>query len=640
MKSHKVTALILVLISGMIPAFIGQFFAGKPVSRNIHVRNFRYGKDPSVIRCNRGDTLHITFSSDDTGHSFFLQEFNVDAKVTPLRDEIEIFRTDDPTIPPAISRELTLVARHAGIMNYIVSKSYYRCHVWCGPMHAFESGKLLIFPNTLLLFSLGCLAGIVLLWVFMPVRVKISAQAYGTDIFMKFPFLEKIARARWPQIILTVLALMLIYVVVMTTLFGTKVSGRNLGVLLMWAVWLFLLVAFLTPFGGRAWCTVCPLPMLGDFLQRRSFLTPETGKTGPYNNHFSGLFRKWPAWLDNNWLRLSFFLVLATFSTTLVASPKVSGLAVLSLIIVPTIMATIWEHRAFCRYVCPISVFITPFSELSPVGLRTRSEETCNRCRPKFCQNGNNSGWACPYGLNAGELKSNTECGLCLECVRSCTYKNVTFVTKPAGKVTVSGSMSGAWLAIAIFTTSVVYSILYLGHWPVLRDYVNILDKDNWDLFGIYSAGFLFLIMFLVPGILYLLALAGTKLSEPGSSARTLFLEYSGAILPLGLTMWIAFVIPMLFVNVTFLAQSLSDPFGWGWDFFGTSNIPWRQFIPQYIPWFQAILVLTGLNLSLRNIHVREGGNYPNDFSGKVPALPIVLFLVAVATGMILFFTN
>lgn len=640
MKSHKLTAFIIVLISGLIPAAVCQFFTAEPVSRNIHVRNFRYGKDPSVIRCNRGDTLHLTFSSEDTGHSFFLQEFNTDAKVTPLKTEVEIFRADDPTVPPLISRELTLVARHEGIKNFLVSKSNFRCHVWCGPMHAFESGKLVIFPNTLLFFSLGCLAAISLLWLFIPAGEKIKVQPSGTDLFLRFPFLEKAARSRWPQIIFTVIALLLIYVVIMTTIFGTKVSGRNLGVLLMWAVWLFLLVFFMTPFGGRIWCTICPLPMIGDFLQRRSFFTPITGKTGRYNNHFSGLFLKWPSWLANNWLRLFVFLVLATFSTTLVASPRVSGMAVLALIIVPTLMALVWEHRAFCRYVCPISVFITPFSELSPLGLRSRSEETCSQCKPKFCQNGNNSGWACPYGLNMGEVKNNTECGLCLECVRSCAYRNVTFVTKSAGKTYQPRSLSQAWIAIAIFTTSIVYSILYLGHWPVLRDYVNILDKHNWDLFAIYATGYLLLILFLVPGILYLLALAGKKLLPDGGSVKAIFLEYSGIILPLGLTLWISFVIPMLFVNVTFIAQSLSDPFGWGWDFFGTSNIPWKQFIPQYIPWFQTILILTGLYLSLRNIPDVNSGHFPAGYKRKISSLPIALFLITVAAGMIVFFAN
>jgi hypothetical protein len=156
---------------GIIPAFISQFFVKTPIDRYIHIRSFRYGKDPSVIRCNRGDRLHLTFSTNDTGHSFFLEEFDIDAKISPARDEVEVFKASDPTQKSTLTHELTLTAQYPGIQNYLISKSNYRCHVWCGPMHAFELGKLIIMPNTLLTFSLGCTVGIILLWLFSVFKV-------------------------------------------------------------------------------------------------------------------------------------------------------------------------------------------------------------------------------------------------------------------------------------------------------------------------------------------------------------------------------------------------------------------------------------------------------------------------------------
>jgi hypothetical protein len=69
-----------------------------------------------------------------------------------------------------------------------------------------------------------------------------------------------------------------------------------------------------------------------------------------------------------------------------------------------------------------------------------------------------------------------------------------------------------------------------------------------------------------MPGIIWALSAAGKTISKQNS--REVFLLSAGSLLPLGLMLWIAFVIPMLFVNVTFVAQSFSDPFGWGWDFF------------------------------------------------------------------------
>ena len=299
-------------------------------------------------------------------------------------------------------------------------------------MHAFEQGKLIILPNTLLVFSLGSLFGILFIWlvsVFRKATPEISSndeKAGYKDLLKKSGFLKGVVISRYTQATLTIFTMVMIYIVILTSVFGTKVSGRNLGVLLMWAIWLFALVAMITPFFGRFWCTICPLPFFGDLIQRKSFFNPLKGKTGSYNNKFSGLFLKWPEWLKNDWLRLLVFLVLATFSTTLVATPFISGITVLMLMIVPTIMSGIWELRAFCRYVCPVSVFVGPFSRMSTLALRNKSQEVCDQCKPHYCENGNTNGWACPYGLNVGEIKENTDCGLCLECMRSCSYNNVS----------------------------------------------------------------------------------------------------------------------------------------------------------------------------------------------------------------------
>jgi polyferredoxin len=635
---------LVIFIFGLISAMVCQFFTKEPGSKYIHVRNFRYGKDPSVIRCNRGDTLHLTFSTEDTGHSFYLEEFDIDAKISPARDMVEVFKTSDPTQDHYQTRELSFVARHPGILNYLVSKSNYRCHVWCGPMHAFESGKLVIMPNTLLIFSLGCIAGILFLWITgiftNRVSIRDNDKSGYHDILGKEGIIKKIFTSRWPQIILTLVAMMMIYIVILTTLLGTKMSGRNLGVLLMWAVWLFLLVAILTPFLGRIWCTICPLPFFGDLIQRRSFFNPSTGKTNGYNNHFYGFFHNWPARLQNNWIKLFFFLILATFSTTMVANPRVSAIAVIMLILIPTIMAVFWELRAFCQYVCPVSVFVGPFSRMSMLALRNRSQLVCDNCKGIYCKKGNIKGWACPYSLNTGEIKENTDCGMCFECLRSCTYNNITLYRRPFASELGNRNYGDAWGTMVVFTLAIIYSILYEGHWPVIRDFVNILDKKNWDLFGIYTLVIWSLSLVIVPGIFYLLSFLAVRLSGIRFSVKEVFLASSGSLLPIGLMLWIAFVIPMLFVNVTFIIQSISDPFGWGWDFLGTANIPWHQFVPRLVPWLQAILVLSGLILSLRNLNNTW---LHEKFASKqlfIVTLPIAIFITFTSVFMIFFFTN
>ncbi len=644
-KKHIVNFLIVIGF-GIVPAFVSQFFEKEPVTRNIHIRSFRYGKDPSVIRCNRGDTLRLTFSTDDTGHSFFLEEFDIDAKVSPARDEVEVFKVTDPTEKPVVANEVVFIAQHSGVQNFLVARSNYRCHVWCGPMHAFEHGKLIIFPNTLLVFSLGCTIGILFLWIigfFIQSKSELSfedkKEGYR-DLLAKSKLLRKLVTSRWPQVILMMFAMILVYVVILTTFFGTKMSGRNLGVLLMWGIWLFLLIAILTPFLGRIWCTICPLPFFGDLFQRKSVFTPIEGTKGEYRNQYSGLFLKWPKWMQNSWPKLILLLFLTTFSAVLVALPKVTGAAVILLLVLPTLLAIVFEHRAFCRYLCPVSGFLGPFSRTSTLALRNKSQSVCDKCKPHFCQKGSPKGWACPYGINVGEMTESTDCGLCLECTRSCLYNNVTIYSRPFATELGTRNWSEAWLTIGIFTLALVYSVLYQGHWPVVRDYVNILDKGNWGLFGIYSLVVWSLSLIVMPGILYLLSLVGSRFSKLQVSVKEIFLNSAGALLPLGLILWITFVIPMLFVNVTFVMQSASDPFGWGWDFFGTANIPWHQLLPKMVPWIQSVLILAGLYFSLRNLK-RSWIKY--QFNSKElfqMILPMGLFIAASSVAMIFFFTN
>jgi polyferredoxin/heme/copper-type cytochrome/quinol oxidase subunit 2 len=645
MLKKSIKNIAIVFCFGSLFALAGQFFIKEPRDRDIHIRNFRYGKDPSVIRCNRGDRLHLTFSTDDTGHSFFIEEFDMDVKVSPAQDLVSVFKVSDPSKEPVLTKDVTLTAKHPGILNYLVSKSYFRCHVWCGPMHAFEQGKLVIFPNTLLLFSFGSLAGVILIWILNVFRKDRNSNNSIHDkplknLLKEAVFFRKVIVSRLPQIVITLFVMALIYIVILTTIFGTKVSGRNLGVLMMWTIWLFVLIAILTPFGGRLWCTFCPLPFFGDWIQRRSFFSPVPGITKEYNNKFFGLFLKWPEYLKNSWLRLIFFLILATFSTTLVAIPKISGITILILFLIPTLMALIWELRSFCRYVCPVNVFVGPFSGLSFLAIRNKSQDICNKCKSHSCQKGSINGWACPYGLNLKDLKANKDCGFCLECIRSCQYNNVSIFKRSFGTERTTSDISGAMLSIAIFTIAIIYSILYLGIWPVVRDYVNIIDKKNWDLFGLYSLILLTLVLIIVPGILYLLAIAGLKLSKIKTESDAVFKAYSGSILPLGMMLWIAFVIPMLFVNVTFIVQSASDPFGWGWDFFGTANIPWHQVLPQFIPWIQAVFILTGSYISLKNLRIVWEQNNHKSRKVFLICLPMVVFIISVSVAMLVFFTN
>lgn len=76
------------------------------------------------------------------------------------------------------------------------------------------------------------------------------------------------------------------------------------------------------------------------------------------------------------------------------------------------------DNRAFCKYICPITVFLKPFSYFSFLRVKCDKEKciSCNKCKRN-----------CPMNVdmldNSRRRKNGTECILCMNCVDGCPKK-------------------------------------------------------------------------------------------------------------------------------------------------------------------------------------------------------------------------
>lgn len=160
---------------------------------------------------------------------------------------------------------------------------------------------------------------------------------------------------------------------------------------------------------GRGWCGyACWTAMILDFLPYKKPRKPRIEKLGI---------------LRYVMFALSFTLVASLFLTHVAHLEKIMFYLFLigNLLYygVGIALAYIFkDNRAFCKYVCPITVFLKPMSYYSL--LRVHCEESkcvhCEKCLR-----------ACPMDVEVNKesrtRKNGTECILCYECTKACPVK-------------------------------------------------------------------------------------------------------------------------------------------------------------------------------------------------------------------------
>ena len=115
------------------------------------------------------------------------------------------------------------------------------------------------------------------------------------------PLIKGLLRSRWPQLVLRAFTLGVFLLAILAGILGTPVGNRNIAIVLVWIAWWGLLALLAVPLFGRGWCSICPIPMPGEWLQQGSLLEPR-GKG-------LGLGKRWPNPLRNIWIQNGAFLL-------------------------------------------------------------------------------------------------------------------------------------------------------------------------------------------------------------------------------------------------------------------------------------------------------------------------------------------
>ncbi len=437
----------------------------------------------------------------------------------------------------------------------------------------------------------------------------------------RFPLIKNLLKNRYPQLVIFVLMLAGFLFAIVAGLVGTPVGSHNFSIVFVWIAWWAILILVAVPFFGRGWCGVCPIPVVGDWLQRGAVLEP-VKKTPRWLN------LRVPAKFRNMWMQNISFTLVALFSSVILTTPVVTSVVLAAMLFLAIGLSMVFERRAFCRYLCPVGGFIGLYAQTAPLELRVKNKNVCAQCVGKPCYNGSELGSGCPWDVFPGGLTKNTYCGLCMECIRTCPHDNIALNLRPfsADLAKPSAKLDETFKAFIMLGAALVYAYVLMGSNGAVKLAAYSVFSPAW--FG-YAAGFLAVIFGLLPGLFWLSVKFGDIKTSPTGKQ---FATAATALIPLGLMFWVAFSLSFVLTNATYIFAAISDPLGLGWNLFGTAATTWQPMLSSLVTPTQTLVLVGGLAWSARTAQKST----PQAGISPAPVMVYCLLTTFVMLGLLL----
>ncbi len=477
-------------------------------------------------------------------------------------------------------------------------------------------------------------------------------QPYKKRDLLENKLFKRLILNRNLQPVLQFLAFLPFVFIVVTGIIGTSLGAKNFAIAFTWILWSVLLQLILIPFMGRVWCLVCPIVWPGELIQRK--LWSRYGTSRLFNLRWpkalQKVYMRWPRALQNVWIQNFIFLFFAIWIVVLVTQPFVTALVVIILIAVAMVVFMLFPRRIFCRYLCPPSLFIGIYSTFSPIEVRVKDKEVCLKPRSqggcdKECYVGTEKGYGCPWYEFPQTMVSNIDCGLCMECFKTCPLDNIALNIRPwwaeAESKDLEKKSDEAWRVLSLLGLSIVYTSVLFGPWSWIKNWGNLLELSI-DVGLLQHLFFAILVIDIAFGIfpgLHLLASAGSKFVAGARNIPTtkLFVEYAYAYIPLGLMLWGGFNFSLIMMEWSYIPVVASDPFGAGWNLLGSTHFPWIP-ISLPIPIAEIAFAALGIILSIKVGYTILRRNFPVKSQAIKALIPFAIFTVGVAALFLWFY--
>ena len=433
--------------------------------------------------------------------------------------------------------------------------------------------------------------------------------------------LRRVLKAPMTIFVARLVFVLVFVLIILAGLFGNQNATMNIAPLLTWTIWwagLIILVLFF----GKVWCYVCPWDAIATWTERMKFWGPRRSGIG--------LGLKWPRRLRNIWPAVALFLLLTwiELGMSITVIPRATAWIALTILALSIICALVFERKSFCRYGCLVGRISGLYSMFASVELRATNLETCAACKTHDCYRGNEQGDGCPTFELPQVMQQSTYCILCAECIKTCPSDNISLRLRPWGSdlvAPVRPRADEAFLTLILLAMTSFHGLTMTPVWPRWTYAVQeALGGPPMLTFTVLMVAIIATPILLYAGL--------TRISAIWSaphSGKVLFLHYAYAFLPLALFYHLAHNAEHFLIESPKVFALLSDPFGWGWNLFGTSQWKAAPLITLEGIWIiQVTAVLIGHIFSLWISARTTRRLIPQRGRAFVVQLPILLAMI------------
>jgi len=485
-----------------------------------------------------------------------------------------------------------------------------------GPIHAHGFGQRYDLPVPLSYFLGGAAAAVAFSFVIVGIVIQGGGAGAGHRTF-------DLTARRWfrltlgSHVALWLVKLASIFVfglIIATAFWGSEKPLDNLSPTFIWIIW-WVGMGFVSATIGNVWALINPWKIVFEAFE--GLLGGREGFTPMQRYPIS--WSAWPAvvlfgvfaWLENVYGGASL--------------PSNIGTIIIVFSVIQWAGMFYFGKNAWLRHGDPLAVLFGLFARFSVTEARVHGRALCRRCELDCAPDGSK---------NADEGEDCAECYACFE--RAESAERYVLLRPPAAGLIRPERVSTALMVFVIMALSAVTfdGLKETPWWNTVHRELEVLGVSWVDTIGLFGIPLLFLAIFL--GFAWAMRRLSSNAMTTGDMARAFVLS----LIPIALAYHFAHFLALLLIQGQVIVPLASDPFGRGWDLFGTADYAIDiGVINARAAWFFSIAVIVvGHVAAVFIAHVvslRKISDHAAAMRSQYPMLVLMVFYTAVSLWII-----